>query len=173
MRIAVTRLDAHRYSTRVTRKDGVTLSVPGYAFMRPLPHDLEHYVVERTLDLRRGFWGSVADGAVFGGMHLIEGRRRPHASERAAAVIKANGSRLGEAENLVACFGRIVGQSMDGDIARCRAELQRATATARHVRRPIDGAQIKLVCAAWQAMQARWNALPVGDALSVDWPGHR
>jgi hypothetical protein len=173
MRIAVTRLDAHRHATRVTRKDGVTLGIPGYAFMRPLPHDLEHYVVETTLDLRRGFWASVAEGAIFNGMHLIDGRRRPHASERATAIIKANSSHLGEAENLVACFGRIVGQSMDGDIARCRVELQRATATIRHARRPIDGAAIKRVCTAWHGMQTRWDALPIGDTLSVDWRDQR
>lgn len=173
MRITVTRLDAHRYTTRVTRKDGVTLSVPGYAFMRPLPHDLEHYVVETTLGLRRGFWGSVAEGAVFGGMHLIDGRRRPRATEKASAIGKANSSHLGEAESLVGGFGRIVEQSMDRDIARCRVELQRVAATIRHTRRPIDGAEITQVCAAWRAMQARWDALPVGEALSVDWPDQR
>lgn len=173
MRIALRRLDAHRYATHVTRKDGVTLSVPGYAFMRPLPHDLEHYVVETTLGLRRGFWGSVAEGAVFSGMHLINGRRRPHASERASTILKANSSYLGEAENLASCFGRIVGQSMDGGIARCRVELQRATVTIRHARQPIDGAAIKQVCATWRSMQARWDALPVGDVLSVDWPDQR
>ena len=46
VRIIVGRLDAKRYATVVERDDGVRLSVPGYGFMRPLPHDLAHYVVE-------------------------------------------------------------------------------------------------------------------------------
>ena len=66
MQIYVTRVDAHRYSTLVER-DGVRLQVPGYGFMRALPHDLAHFVVEGSLGLNRGFWGSVADGAEFSG----------------------------------------------------------------------------------------------------------
>jgi len=62
MQIVVTRVDAHRYSTLVER-DGVRLRVPGYASIRSLPHDLAHFVVEGSLGLDRGFWGSVADGA--------------------------------------------------------------------------------------------------------------
>src|SRR6266567_9347864 len=80
MQIVVTRVDAHRYSTLVER-DSVRLRVPGYGFMRALPHDLAHWVVEGSLRLRRGFWGSVADGAEFAGMQRIEGRRKPHATQ--------------------------------------------------------------------------------------------
>jgi hypothetical protein len=72
----------------VARDDGVSLSVPDYAFMRALPHDLTHYVVEMTLGLARGFWGSVAEGAKFGGMVLIEGRQKPHLKEKAKATVK-------------------------------------------------------------------------------------
>src|SRR5580704_16524244 len=52
MQIYVTRVDAHRYSTLVER-DGVRLQVPGYGFMRALPHDLAHFVVEGSLGLNR------------------------------------------------------------------------------------------------------------------------
>jgi len=76
MQIVVTRMDAHHYSTIVER-DGVQLRVPGYAFTRALPHDLAHFVIEDTLRLDRGFWGSVARGAEFRGMERIAGRRRP------------------------------------------------------------------------------------------------
>jgi hypothetical protein len=67
LQIIVTRVDEHRYST-IAKRDGLQISVPGYAFMRPLPHDLAHCVVEATLRLDRGFWASVADGVEFGGM---------------------------------------------------------------------------------------------------------
>ena len=48
MQIIVARLDVHRYSTIVER-DGVRLRVPGYRFMRAMPHDLAHFVVEGGL----------------------------------------------------------------------------------------------------------------------------
>jgi hypothetical protein len=41
MQIIVARIDVHRYSTIVER-NGVQLRVPGYGFMRALPHDLAH-----------------------------------------------------------------------------------------------------------------------------------
>ena len=63
MQIVVTRVDAHRYSTIVERNE-VQLRVPGYGFMRALPDDLAHFVVEASLGLDRGFWGSVSDGRV-------------------------------------------------------------------------------------------------------------
>jgi hypothetical protein len=103
MQIDVTRVDAHRYSTIVER-NGIQLRVPGYGFMRALPHDLAHFLVDGSLGLDRGFWGSVADGVQFRGMEQIGGRRKPHATEKAAMIRKENADYLGEAERIVACF---------------------------------------------------------------------
>lgn len=75
MQIVATRVDVHRYST-ITERNGVQLRVPGYGFMRALHHDLAHFVVEGSLGLDQGFWGSVADGAEFAGMEKIKGRRQ-------------------------------------------------------------------------------------------------
>ena len=65
MEIRIEKLDVRRSQAVVTRDDKVTLRVAGYGPSQPLPHDLAHYVVEKELALRRGFWGSVADGAIF------------------------------------------------------------------------------------------------------------
>jgi hypothetical protein len=104
MQIYATRVDAHRYSTLVER-DGVRLQVPGYGFMRALPHDLAHFVVEGSLRLNRGFLGSVADGAEFSGMERIEGRRKPHAAQTAKTTRKENADYLSEAEGSPASRG--------------------------------------------------------------------
>jgi hypothetical protein len=160
--------DAHRYSTIVER-EGVRLRVPGYGFMRALPHDLAHFVVERGLALDRGFWGSVADGAEFGGMQRIEGRRKPHASEAAKQTSKENADNLSEAELLVAYFERIVEEKLDGVPQLAEAELRKALATVRHYPRGITGSEIAEVCAAWRIMQARRNELPIGEALHFKW----
>jgi hypothetical protein len=112
MQIVVTRVDGHQYSTMVER-DGVQLRVPGYSFMRALPHDLAHFVIEDTLRLDRGFWGSIASGAEFRGMERIDGRRKPHAAWKAKTTSKENADYLSEAERLVACFERIVDHNLD------------------------------------------------------------
>jgi hypothetical protein len=154
MQIIVTRVDAHRYSTLVER-DGVQLRVPGYGFMRALPHDLAHFVVEGSLGLERGFWGSVADGAEFGGMERIEGRRKPHATRKAKTASKENADYLSEAERLVACFERIVEGNFDRVARLADAELREALATVRHRPRAISESDIAKVCAAWRIKQAR------------------
>lgn len=172
VQIVVTRLDAHRYST-VVQRDGVQFRVPGYAFMRALPHDLAHFVVEDKLRLNRGFWGSVADGAEFRGMEWIDGRRKPHAIEKAKGTSKENADYLSEAERLVACFERIVDGNLDRVPQRAEAELRPALATVWHRSKAITPSDIANVCDAWRAMQARWDELPVGQALRLEWPSLR
>lgn len=165
MRIIVTRIDANRYATTVLRDDGVRLSVPGYGFMRALPHDLAHYVVEATLRLDRGFWGSIASGAKLRGMQLLSGRQKPHADERSQRLEKTNASFLNEAERLVACFEALAGQN-----SSTTGRPERAEVMFRRQARALTPAEIVKVRAAWSSAQQRWDALPIGEAIVLDWP---
>src|SRR5947209_2355421 len=101
MQIDFIRESERRLVSVAVRDDGVSVQVPGYGPVAPLPHDLGHFVVERELRLQEGFWGSVAAGAIFPGMAVLTGRQRPHAAERSAAVIRQNGARITQAEVLV------------------------------------------------------------------------
>ena len=89
---------ADRLSIIAVRDDGVSLRVrtPDRKFSPP--HDLIHFVVEKGMHLERGFWGSVADGAKFASVDVIDGRQKPRANERSAQIIKANEANLSEAE---------------------------------------------------------------------------
>lgn len=166
MLIIVTRIDAKRYATVVERDDGVRLSVPGYGFMRDLPHDLAHFVVESTLRLDRGFWGSIASGAKLRGMQLLSGRQKPHADERAKAIEKTNASFLNEAEGLVACFEALANQD---SIQETERQKKAQTMLRRQSRCP-SASEITEVTVSWRAMQERWDALPIGHAIELDWP---
>jgi hypothetical protein len=79
-----------REPSEASRSDGVRLSIPVFGRLDPIPHDLAHFVIERELDLQNGFLGSIADGAIFEGMHVISGRQPPHAGEHSRTVMKAN-----------------------------------------------------------------------------------
>jgi len=147
----------------------VSLGVPDYAFMRALPHDLAHYVLEMTLGLERGFWGSVAEGAKFGGMVLIEGRQKPHAEERAKATVKLNAPHLNEAETLVSIFASFVDNGIDRHRHLVEARLKEVSARLRHTGRSINWTDVTEVCSAWRAMQSRWEDLPVGGHIRLDW----
>jgi hypothetical protein len=61
-----------------------------------------------------------------------EGRRKPHASQKAKATAKENADYLSEAERLVACFERIVERDLDRVPQLADAELREALATVLH-----------------------------------------
>lgn len=78
-----------------------------------LPHDLVQLLVEGTLGLDRGFWGSVASGATF----RSTGRKRTRPGR---AVIMQNRRQLDEAEHVV---GDHVGRWVAGSPTPCRQVL--------------------------------------------------
>lgn len=169
MRIEVFRIDAHRYRTVVERDDGVMLQVPGYGFMRALPHDLEHFAVESALGKASGFWGSIAAGAIFRGMEVLGGRRKPHASECALAVAKSNAASLSEAEVVVAAFEAIVAGNLDRQWPRAEGCLKERLSARpfTHLPGPDD---IAAVCTAWRELQARWDRTAIGGCICLRWP---
>src|SRR5688572_1408322 len=115
MEITFTRIGERSYTTVVVRDDRVTIQVPSFDRPAWLPHDLAHYVVERALGLRQGFWGRVAAGAVFPGMTVVGGRQPPHAAARSQAAIRAAGQQGTEAEVLVGVLVDITRQGLDSD----------------------------------------------------------
>ena len=170
MQINFHRLDQEHYRSVIERDDGVRFLVAGVGLKGRLPHDLVHFVVESELGLQGGFWGSVADGAVFSSMTWLYGRRRPHATERGDAVIKANGVAAGAAELIAAIFAEALEEGLKGDELRLAGEILR-----RWTRRSAGGgtsisrdASVR-VCARLREMAERWENTPVGGALSVAW----
>ncbi|HZU13261.1 MAG TPA: hypothetical protein VFB58_10520 [Chloroflexota bacterium] len=163
MEILFTRVDHRDVRASVTRSDGVTLSVPVYGHLDPLPHDLAHYVVERHMGLPDGFWGTIAAGGIFRGMRVAAGRQPPHAAERSKAIIRANVSAIGLAEQVV---GNVTGV-LDGEPVR---ELP----LSDHPRTPRSRADYHTVITSLiphvEEMIGRWQQVPVGGEMCVQWP---
>jgi hypothetical protein len=174
MQIVVHRLDQTRYRSIIDRDDGVRYLLDGAGAKGHLPHDLVHYVVESELGLPAGFWGSIAEGAVFRSMTWLYGRRRPHATERGSAVIKANGDALTAAEVLTSIFAGALEKDFNGDEIALAGEIHR-----RWTARPAGGgtdisreAAIR-ACAALRDMAERWRETPIGESLTVAWHSAR
>jgi hypothetical protein len=168
MDIRFIRSTDRRDQTLVTRQDGVRLSVPVFGPLEPIPHDLAHYVVEMELGLRDGLWASIAAGAVLEGMKVLSGRQRPHAKERSRAIQIANhrGILLGELAVDVA-LRAIKGEPLDGEPYTIDYPSLSLRARKDHV------ALAQRVRPAIEAMIARWQAIPMGDALVVSWPDNQ
>lgn len=171
MHLTVTRIDERRYQTVIRRRDGVCYHVKGVGHMYDIPHDMAHLAVEAPLGLHRGFWGSVADGAVFTTMTHLSGRRKPGAAERSRQVLKANHGYISEAELLVSIFNHALEEGHGPTSAVLRARLRDEQFTAPgHRPREFTDAEIAAVCAAWHRMLALWTQLPIGGTLEFTWP---
>jgi hypothetical protein len=170
MRIEVKRLDDDgRYETIITRGDGVSFCIQGVGHSFAIPHDLAHYLVEKTLSIEDGFWGSVASGAVFPGMTHLAGRRKPKASERSGTLLKANARALIEAEVLVRIFNDTIEQGHREKSTVLAGRLQDRFASPRTKSRPISPRDIAAIYSAYKAVQQDWRTLPIGGTLTRQW----
>ena len=167
MQLSVTRLDDQgRYQTMVVRRDGVRFAVRGPDCTFALPHDIAHYVVEKALGLDHGFWGRVAAGAVFPSMSYVDGRRKPKATERSKAVLKAHPDEFADAEVLVRIFSETIRQGFPF------AEpilIHRLKDRRMADRRTLSAEEIAVVFAEYRDLQSRWADLPVGGAIELKW----
>lgn len=168
MQLAVRRLGERNYETRVTRSDGVVFHVLGVGHTFEIPHDLAHYAIEKALGLRYGFWGSVAEGAVFPTMTYVSGLRRPKAEETSRAVLKKNAVHLTEAESLVRIFDAALEKGLSFQELKMR--LNQRWAPPELPKRTFSEDDFSKVRAAWLDAQAQWKHLPIGEELIVVWP---
>jgi hypothetical protein len=169
MDLHLIRLNERRYETIITRDDGVSFHVNGIGRMFAIPHDLAHYAIEGALHLARGFWGSVAAGAVFASMTHVAGRRKPRAALRSLEVLKANKAHIGEAEMLVSIFNGAIEQGCREDSRFLRQRLAEYWYPTDHRRHDITDEDVSAVFAAWRSMSAVWHRLPIGGSMDVVW----
>ena len=168
MNLTLTRFEHGKYETLITRDDGVSYRLKGVAHMFAIPHDLAHFVVEKTLGLQNGFWGNIAGGAVFKSMDYLGGRRKPKAAERSQSLLKTNGVALNEAEALVRIFNDTIEQGHAANSPLVRARL-RGRVVRPGLQRNFTDAEISQVYAAYGEMLERWKQLPVGGKMELRW----
>lgn len=171
MQLAVKRLDDRRYETLITRSDGVRYLVKGVGHMGTIPHDLAHFVVETALEIRQGFWGSVAAGGLFTSLAHVDGRRRPHAERRSAEVLRNNKGIMTEVEILVGLFDKAFGHGLSPESGTLKKLLRDYTWTPLGGRkRMFSDGEIRAVAESWKEMRTAWNGLEVGGTLELTWP---
>jgi len=169
MNITFTRTGERTYTTVAVRDDAVTLHVPSFDRTAPLPHDIGHYVVERELGLRRGFWGCVAQGAPFPGITVASGRQPPHAAARSQEIIREAGQQGTHAEVLVGILLGVLHDGLEGSEPAAQARVSAAWQPAKPERGPISAGETLRVCAALRDIRQRWQALAAGQSLCVEW----
>jgi len=166
VRVTFHRESGRAYHAIIDRPDGVVVRLKGGSynpFEPPLPHDIAHLVVEDGLGLEHGLWGVIAAGGLFGQNAVLAGRRRPHAARRAREVVKAHHDELNQAEMLVGAICRLVHERREGD-ARLLAQM-----TGRWRPPPAAAERIPAVGPRLREAARRWDAVPVGGTLALEW----
>lgn len=160
------------HAVRIERGDGVVLSNArsrnraGY-----IPHDMGHLVADQAFGLHDGFWGSVAEGALFGSLDVVEGKLRHDARVKSAAILKRNRLGLGLSEVLAGPPYDAVEHGWDLDTT-CKA-VARAWGYVRAGEPPYDRAVVASAIDAFRQTRKAWEATPVGDSLCFEWQTQR
>jgi hypothetical protein len=153
---------ADRPNIIAVRDDGVSVRVrtPDRKFSPP--HDLIHFVVEKGMRLQWGFWGSVADGAKFASVEVIDGRQKPRANERSAQIIKANEAHLSESEMIVGVFQKVLHE----DMRPHQEVLWRLLQTSG---RKVETDLLRPTWDGLVSFRDQWESLRVGQAIQLEW----
>ena len=168
MKLRVCRTEDRRYETTATRSDGLTMTLSGQGFAHRLPRHLAHFAVEETLELRHGLLGSIAAGALPPGAR-ITGQLPPGAIEKSAAITESTAQLVGETRALVAAFDEIIDQRVDDRRPQVDPSPQSLSMHrgARVV--PLTKTDVSRVVTMWRDLQTRWDQVPVGGALELEW----
>ncbi|MGY1771260.1 hypothetical protein [Blastococcus sp. SYSU D00813] len=156
MRLTFTRMADRRAVESLVERDGVVHAIRGAGGGTGLPHDLVHALVEEELGIRDGIWGCVADGAVWGTMRHVSGRRPPHAGERSERLKRERAAAIGRAEALADLVHRLAdgAEVLPGEVARSGVPADRLAAAADALREA----------------GRRWAAMAPGEQWVQEWP---
>jgi hypothetical protein len=168
MDVTFHQLAGNRYFTTAVRDDGVTVTIPGYDRAGSVPHDLAHFVAEREFGMVRGFWGSVAAGALFTNMAVASGRQKPHAAERSKRIIKAHAVDIGRSEAVAGAIHDAVEADLAAEVVRTR--LRAHWGIAGPAPPPMMAADVEAAISALRREVERWSAVSVGRGLTLNWP---
>jgi len=133
-----------------------------------VPHDAVHYLVEKTIGLKAGFWGLVAAGHPIKDIQDMA-KQAGHASATRAEVPQAHIIELLQAERLVECFeAELWGGGSDPVTFR---HVAQAACDSSHVAMPmLSDDVIAAIVGEMTALQAQWVTAPEGHMISFAWP---
>lgn len=170
MRVTFPRLPDHeRAYALVERDDGTLYRLYGGQAGPRLPHDIMHFVVERELHIRDGFWGGIASGLIFESMQHVSGRRPPRARERSKELLTTFHSRGLRAEVLANFVQCVAGLDHPSDIQILTLAADQLSVLPG-ADAEVEPAEIAAAAQALQVEAARWARLRVGEEISYEWP---
>jgi hypothetical protein len=160
MQVTFTRAGQRRYSVAIVREHGPRLQprlAPGYDDL--MPHDLAHFVVEEQFGIALGVFGQLAAGGA--------GIFAPAPADRAG--------RTRRSAHRISLAGRDDMRRSEALAWLCVSEWQRRA--GRRASLPSDAdasavppADLDRAVRRLDEVSSRWQALAVGESLTLTWP---
>ena len=169
MQIIFTRLSMDGlHALRIERGDGIVFEAPSSRDRKGyIPHDMQHLLTDQAFEVHDGFWGTVAAGALFKSLPIVEGRLRHDAYARSKAVIKQHAAGL----QLTEVIGGPAYHAVEHghDLETAFKALQRTWGSIRTDPLPYDRTVLARAIDAFAAARTQWAQLPVGEAMTFHW----
>jgi hypothetical protein len=184
MLVTFTRTGERRYSVRATL-DGVgTVQMDQAPGFDPLmPHDLQHFIVEKCLQIQGGVFGRIAAGGTAKTFHPIAANSSAREASRMRRKYAAKDSKLMPAHiddyarserATYVCWQDWLSRSPDAEM-RARAESMRENAASMLAgmepkeRASLNPQKLSEIRQEFQRLSERWSSIDVGESISEEW----
>jgi hypothetical protein len=184
MLVTFVRTGERRYAVRAAVEGMPAMEMnpaPGYDPL--MPHDLQHFIVERALGIEGAIYGQLAAGGTIGTFRSVTEPREARSASRARRKQERRSSRLmaGHLEDCArseratyVCWHDWLSHAKESAL---RAKAQAMTATAGSILQEMAAKERALYTAEklsqirsqFSALSARWSALRVGEGLTEPW----
>ena len=145
------------------------LHAVSYDRVSEIPHDLVHYVAESQLGLHRGYWGSIAAGVLFDSVRVVSGKMAHDAKKRSEAFLRGSERQGVEAEVYVSLFVDLLKEGKETNTAAIERALRELWRPEKPSRPLPTVAEVQATCTLLKDFQRRWDAVKVGEGLTVQW----
>ncbi|CCE05950.1 conserved hypothetical protein [Bradyrhizobium sp. STM 3843] len=184
MSVSFIRTGERRYAVRATLGDGRVLEMnPAPGFDPWMPHDLQHFIVEKCLGLEGAIFGRLATGGTAKTFHAVAGDASSRTTSRLQRKHAAKDRRqmpeqtedYGRSERATYVCWHDWLQHADDPALRARAAAMASSASGMLARmEPRERAQftpqrLAEIRTEFQRLSHRWAALGVGESISERW----
>lgn len=184
MLVTFVRTGERRYAVRAAVEGKAVIEMnpaPGYDPL--MPHDLQHFIVERALALDGGIFGQLATGGTAGTFNIVAGgansrealrENRKRARKGSQTMSSQRSDSLRSERATYICWHDWLSHSDDPSL-RARAREMKDTVRGMLAGMPpgeralYTPAKLTEIRSQFQSLSDRWSALKVGEALAEQW----
>lgn len=184
MLVTFTRTGERRYSVRANVNGAVPVQMdhaPGFDYF--MPHDLQHFIVEKCLQIQGAVFGRLAAGGLADTFHPLGSNSSAREASRMRRKYAAKDRKLmpkqiddyGRSERATyVCWQNWLSHSPDAGM-RARAETMRETAAAMLARMEprekatLNPQKLSEIRQEFQRLSGLWASLKVGESISEEW----